>query len=94
MLGEAATEAKARAEKLAQATGSNVGALRSAQQGVFQITPENSTSISDYGEYDASQLEQRERLLQEKAISSVWLSLSAWLRVAGAYGGASEYWRY
>lgn len=56
MLGEAAADAKARALKLAQSTGSQVGALRSAQQGVFQITPENSTSVSDYGEYDVSSI--------------------------------------
>lgn len=56
MLGEAAKDAKARALKLAQSTGSEVGALRSAQQGVFQITPENSISVSDYGEYDVSSI--------------------------------------
>lgn len=56
MLGEAAGDAKARALKLAQSTGSEVGSLRSAQQGVFQITPENSTSVSDYGEYDVSSI--------------------------------------
>lgn len=56
MLGEAAKDAKQRAVKLAESTGNNVGALRSAQQGVFQITPENSTSVSDYGENDSSSI--------------------------------------
>lgn len=56
MLGEAARDAKERAVKLAESTGNRVGALRSAQQGVFQITPENSTSVSDYGENDTSSI--------------------------------------
>ena len=54
MLGEAARDAKERAERLAQSTGNKAGVLKSAQQGVFQITPENSTTVSDYGEYDTS----------------------------------------
>jgi len=56
MLGEAARDAKARAERLAQSSGNKAGALRSAQQGVFQITPENSTSVSDYGENDTTSI--------------------------------------
>lgn len=54
MLGDAARDAKERAERLAQSTGNQVGVLKSAQQGVFQITPENSTTVSDYGEFDTS----------------------------------------
>jgi len=54
LLGEATRDAKARAEQLALSSGSRVGALRSASQGVFQITPEYSTEVSDYGVYDTT----------------------------------------
>lgn len=63
MLGEAARDAKNRAEQLASNSGSRVGALRSAQQGVFQITPAHSNTCSDYGECDISSV--------EKAIKSI-----------------------
>ena len=56
MLGEATKDAKARAEIIAKSSGSQVGALKSAQQGVFQITSTNSTDVSDYGEYDLSSI--------------------------------------
>lgn len=56
MLGEAAKDAKRRAEQLAESSGNRVGVLRSAQQGVFQITAENSASVSDYGEYDTGSM--------------------------------------
>ncbi|MCX6353619.1 MAG: SIMPL domain-containing protein [Candidatus Aureabacteria bacterium] len=57
LLGEATKDAKARAEQLALSSGSRVGVLRSAAQGVFQITPPNSTEISDSGVYDTSSIE-------------------------------------
>jgi hypothetical protein len=56
MLGEATKDAKARAEMIAKNSGSQVGTLKSAQQGVFQITSTNSTDVSDYGEYDLSSI--------------------------------------
>ena len=56
MLGEAAKDARTRAEQLASNSGSKVGGLRSAQQGVFQITAAYSTSCSDYGECDTSSI--------------------------------------
>lgn len=59
MLGEAAKDAKQRAEELVSKSGSRVGNLRSAQQGVFQITPAYSASVSDYGEFDTSSIEKR-----------------------------------
>jgi hypothetical protein len=43
-----------RAEELAKNSGSEVGTLKYASQGVFQITPVNSTDVSDYGIYDTS----------------------------------------
>lgn len=56
MLGKATKDAKLRAVQLAENSGSEVGGLKSASQGVFQITPENSVSVSDYGEYDLSSI--------------------------------------
>ncbi|MBX7136407.1 MAG: SIMPL domain-containing protein [Oligoflexia bacterium] len=56
MLAEAAKDAKTRAERLVESTGDKIGSLRSAQQGVFQITPEYSTTVSDYGENDTNSL--------------------------------------
>jgi hypothetical protein len=57
LLGEATKNAKARAEQLASNSGSKVGRLFSANQGVFQITPLLSTDVSDYGSYDTSTIE-------------------------------------
>ncbi len=57
MIGEATQDARARAEKLAENAGCKIGALRSARMGVFQVTPRNSTDVSDYGYYDTSSLE-------------------------------------
>ena len=60
MLGEAAKDAKQRADELVtKSSGSRVGTLRSAQQGVFQITPIFSNSVSDYGECDTSSIQKR-----------------------------------
>lgn len=59
MLGEAAQDALLRANELVTKSGSHVGVIRSAQQGVFQITPAFSTSISDYGEFDTTSITKR-----------------------------------
>lgn len=57
LIGEATKNAKMRAEQIASNSGSSVGELRYASQGVFQITPVNSTDVSDYGMYDTSTIE-------------------------------------
>jgi hypothetical protein len=57
MLSEAAADARRRAESIAGSVGSKVGPVRSARMGVFQITPRNSTQVSDWGIYDTSSLE-------------------------------------
>ena len=57
MLAEATKDAKQRAEKMASSTGSQIGPLRSAKMGVFQITPVDSNEISDYGINDTSSIE-------------------------------------
>ena len=57
LLAEATKDAKNRAEKIAQSTGSQVSALRSASAGVIQVLQPNSTDVSDYGSYDTSTIE-------------------------------------
>jgi hypothetical protein len=57
MLAEAAKDAKIRAEQIAQSTGSSIGSVRSARMGVLQITPADSTDVSDSGMNDTSSLE-------------------------------------
>lgn len=57
MLADATRDARRRAEAIATAAGANVGAVRSARMGVFQVTPRNSTEVSDYGMNDTSSLD-------------------------------------
>ena len=57
MLGEAAKDAKARAEKIASSTGNKIGTVRSARMGVMQITAADSTEVSDYGIYDTTTID-------------------------------------
>ncbi len=57
MLGEAAKDAKTRAEKIASSTGDKVGTVRSARMGVLQITAADSTEVSDAGISDTSSID-------------------------------------
>lgn len=57
MLGEAAKDARLRAEQIASSTGSRIGTIRSARMGVMQITAADSTEVSDYGISDSSSIE-------------------------------------
>ncbi len=57
MLGEAAKEAKVRAEQIAASTGNRIGAVRSARMGVLQITAADSTDVSDGGISDTSSID-------------------------------------
>jgi Uncharacterized protein conserved in bacteria len=57
MLSLATKDAFTRAKQIAGNAGSSIGALRSAQMGVFQITPLYSNEVSDYGINDTSSLE-------------------------------------
>lgn len=57
MLAEAAKDAKARAEQIANSTSSSIGTVRSARMGVMQITAADSNEVSDYGLNDTSALE-------------------------------------
>jgi hypothetical protein len=57
MLADATRDARRRAEAIAQAAGASVGSVGSAKMGVFQVTPRNSTEVSDYGMNDTSSLD-------------------------------------
>ena len=57
MLADASKDARNRAEAMSQSTGTKIGPARSVRMGVFQITPRNSTEVSDYGINDVSSLE-------------------------------------
>lgn len=57
MLALATADARRRAETLAQQSGAKVGKLRSARQGVLQITAAHSTAVADYGCYDTSTID-------------------------------------
>lgn len=59
MLAKATENAKLRAENMVKATGNKIGFMRSAKMGVFQITPINSTEISDWGVNDTTSLEKK-----------------------------------
>lgn len=59
LLEEAGKNAKDRAEAIAKATGDRIGGVRSASQGVFQVTQRNSIEVSDYGSYDTSTIEKK-----------------------------------
>jgi len=54
LIGKAVTDAKARAEQIAKATGRTVGALQSASGGVVQVLSPDSVDVADYGSYDTS----------------------------------------
>lgn len=57
LLGDAAKDAKSRAEEITSKVDSDIGAVKFAQQGVFQITARNDTSISSSGMYDTTSIE-------------------------------------
>lgn len=57
LIGAATRDSQLRAEQFAAGSGVKVGPLRSASQGVFQITRPNSTDTADYGSYDTSTVE-------------------------------------
>jgi len=59
LLAAAMRDAEQRAKTLLAATGSKLGSLRGVDVSPFQITPPNSTEVSDYGEYDTSTLKKQ-----------------------------------
>ena len=57
MLAAAAKDGQLRATQIAQSTGSSIGSVRSARMGVLQITPADSSEVSDSGMNDTSSLD-------------------------------------
>ena len=70
LLGEATKNAVIRAQQLAQNSGSTVGVVRSMRQGIFQITEEFSTDVSDYGVSDTSSIKKK-----AKAVAALTFSI-------------------
>jgi uncharacterized protein len=56
-LGAATEDARRRAEILVKGLGGKLGPMRSTNLGVYQITPRDSTDVSDYGINDTSSRE-------------------------------------
>lgn len=59
LLAAAVRDAQERGKTLLAATGAKLGKLRGVDVSPFQITPPNSTEVSDYGEYDTSTLKKQ-----------------------------------
>ena len=59
LLKEAALDAKQRAKSMLEATNARVGKVKSMRMGVFQITPVNSTMVSDMGINDTSSIDKK-----------------------------------
>lgn len=57
ILGDAAQDARTRADEIAAKAGCRVTDVRQASQGVIQITAPNSTDVSSYGTYDTSTID-------------------------------------
>ena len=56
LLARAVRDAQRRGQVLVAATGGKIGKLRGVDVSPFQVTPPNSTQVSDYGIYDTSTL--------------------------------------
>ncbi len=59
LLEDATIDAKQRAAAMLKATGNRVGKIQSVKMGVFQITPADSTNVSDYGINDTTTIEKK-----------------------------------
>jgi len=57
LIPEAIGDAKMRAQKIAEGSGKELGTIKSANLGVVQVLPVNSTEVSDWGTYDTSTIE-------------------------------------
>jgi len=54
---DAVKDAKSRAQKIAEGTDKTIGTIKTANMGVVQVLPVNSTEVSDYGTYDTGTIE-------------------------------------
>ena len=59
LLKEASIDAKQRADSMLSATGASVGKVKSMRMGVFQITPVDSTMVSDMGVNDTTSVDKK-----------------------------------
>lgn len=59
LLKEATLDAKQRAKSMLEAANSRVGKVKSMRMGVFQITPVDSTMVSDMGINDTSSIDKK-----------------------------------
>ena len=59
LLKEATLDAKQRAESMLNATNAKVGKVKSMRMGVFQITPVDSTMVSDMGINDTTSIDKK-----------------------------------
>ena len=59
LLKKATKDAKQRAEAMLKSTNNGVGKIQSVRMGVFQITPVDSTEVSDMGISDTSTIEKK-----------------------------------
>ena len=59
LLEKASIDAKARAESMLKATHNKVGKINSVRMGVYQITPVDSTDVSDMGINDSSTIDKK-----------------------------------
>lgn len=59
LLEKASMDAKARAESMLKATHNRVGKISSVRMGVYQITPIDSTDVSDMGINDSSTIDKK-----------------------------------
>lgn len=57
LMESATQDARARALQFAKGGGNDLGPLRSARQGVLQVTPPNSVDMGDYGMYDTGSID-------------------------------------
>ncbi len=57
ILGDAAKDARTRAEEIVKNTGGRIGPVRDLQTGVMQITRPNSTDVAGYGLYDTTTID-------------------------------------
>ena len=59
LLKEASKDAKERANAMLKPTHTHLGKVKSIQMGVFQITPADSTNVSDMGYCDTSTIDKK-----------------------------------
>jgi uncharacterized protein len=57
LIPAAINDARSRAQKIAEGSGKEIGVIKSANLGVVQVLPVNSTEVSDWGAYDTSTIE-------------------------------------